>query len=405
MPTPSPIIAPAVGAAVETSIAPASSAMPLTPAATATRASAIGTSAATTVPNATTSTTSAARRPAASAPEVSASALTNAASPPSSAVTPASRPGSSAPTTAAIGWGPSCVDGRSNPISAKPMRPSGDTVPAVNGPATRVTWSRSAMRATVAAEDPDGALQAMGAVEEAGRQAPDELRHLLGVLQPEADPDGLGPQPGLADIPRLVDQIRAAGLDVSLAMDGLRSPLPARVELSAYRIVQEPLTNALKHGGSRTRAEVRVRADADGITVEVLDDGRGAPVPSPSGAADGGAVGHGLVGMRERAQLLGGRLAPASPPGTGPDPRAVARPATAATPRSRRRPAVPPVRRRRSCRGPRRRRRPDRTAAHDQRERPRSAPDVQQPPGAPSNPSASRSAGATPAGYGNRPHR
>src|SRR6266496_4138833 len=379
MPTPSPIIAPAVGAAVETSIAPASSAMPLTPAATATRASAIGTSAATTV--------------------------TNAASPPSSAVTPASRPGSSAPTTAAIGWGPSCVDGRSNPISAKPMRPSGDTVPAVNGPATRVTWSRSAMRATVAAEDPDGALQAMGAVEEAGRQAPDELRHLLGVLQPEADPDGLGPQPGLADIPRLVDQIRAAGLDVSLAMDGLRSPLPARVELSAYRIVQEPLTNALKHGGSRTRAEVRLRGDADGITVEVLDDGRGAPVPSPSGAADGGAVGHGLVGMRERAQLLGGRLAPASPPGTGPDPRAVARPATAATPRSRRRPAVPPVRRRRSCRGPRRRRRPDRTAAHDQRERPRSAPDVQQPPGAPSNPSASRSAGATPAGYGNRPHR
>src|SRR5918995_1533668 len=93
MPTPSPIIAPIVGAAVEISIVPASSAMPPTPAATATRASAIGTSAATTVPNATTSTTSAASRPAASAPEVSVSALMNAASPPSSAMTPASRAG------------------------------------------------------------------------------------------------------------------------------------------------------------------------------------------------------------------------------------------------------------------------------------------------------------------------
>jgi hypothetical protein len=114
----------------------------------------------------------------------------------------------------------------------------------------------------------------MKAVEEAGRQALDELRHLLGVLRPEADPDGLGPQPGVADIPRLVDQIRAAGLEVSLTMDRLRTPLPARVELSAYRIVQEALTNTLKHCGPRTRTEVRVHGDADGITVEVLDDGQ-----------------------------------------------------------------------------------------------------------------------------------
>ena len=91
-------------------------------------------------------------------------------------------------------------------------------------------------------------------------------------------------------------------------MDGPPAPLPARVELSAYRIVQEALTNALKHGGPRTGAEVRLRGDADGITVEVLDDGRGAPVPSPSDAPGAAALGHGLVGMRERVQLLGGHL-------------------------------------------------------------------------------------------------
>jgi signal transduction histidine kinase len=175
----------------------------------------------------------------------------------------------------------------------------------------------------VAAADPDSARQAMSAVEEAGRQALDELRHLLGVLRPDADPDGLGPQPGLADIPRLADQIRAAGLDVSLTMDGLPAPLPARVELSAYRIVQEALTNTLKHGGPRTRAEVRLRGDADGLTVEVLDDGRGALVASPPAAGEGAAVGHGLVGMRERAQLLGGRLE--AGPRTGGGFRVVAR--------------------------------------------------------------------------------
>jgi signal transduction histidine kinase len=86
-------------------------------------------------------------------------------------------------------------------------------------------------------------------VEKARRQALDELRHLFGVLRPEADVEDMGPQPGLADVPRLVDQSRAAGLDVSLTMDGAQIDLPARVDLSAYRIVQEALTNALKHAG------------------------------------------------------------------------------------------------------------------------------------------------------------
>jgi signal transduction histidine kinase len=160
----------------------------------------------------------------------------------------------------------------------------------------------------VAAEDPEGALRAMGAVEEAGRQALDELRHLLGVLRPETDLDGLGPQPGLADLPRLVEQTRGAGLEVSLATDGVPAELPARVDLFAYRIVQEALTNVLKHAGPGAHTEVRLGTDRNGIVIEVLDDGRGATVlPGPGGAQED-APGHGIVGMRERARLLGGTL-------------------------------------------------------------------------------------------------
>jgi len=162
---------------------------------------------------------------------------------------------------------------------------------------------------TVAAVDPQGALQAMGAVEAAGRQALDELRHLLGVLRPEADLDGLGPQPGLADLPRLIEQTRQAGVDVSLVTNRLPGGLPARVELSAYRIVQESLTNVLKHAGPGARTEVRLGTDGKRIHIEVTDDGRGAStLPGSS---------HGIVGMRERALLLGGSLDAGPRPGGG----------------------------------------------------------------------------------------
>jgi signal transduction histidine kinase len=161
----------------------------------------------------------------------------------------------------------------------------------------------------VATEDLDGALRAMSAVEEAGRQALDELRHLLGVLRPDAEFAGLGPQPGLADLPRLVDQVRAAGLDVSLAMDGVPAGLPARVDLFAYRIVQEALTNVLKHAGPDTHAEVRLGAGRKVLVIEVLDDGRGLTAhPGSGGDSAARSRGHGIVGMRERALLLGGTL-------------------------------------------------------------------------------------------------
>ena len=161
----------------------------------------------------------------------------------------------------------------------------------------------------VAVDDPESAMQAMEAVEKAGRQALDELRHLLGVLRPEAVSDTLGPQPGLADIPRLVDQFQEAGLDVSLRIEGVQTDLPAPVDLSAFRIVQEALTNSLKHAGPSARTEVRLSTDDDEVAIEVLDNGRGATILPGSG--------HGIAGMRERALLLAGNLDARPRPGGG----------------------------------------------------------------------------------------
>lgn len=162
---------------------------------------------------------------------------------------------------------------------------------------------------TVAVADPASAVQAMAAVEQTGREALSELRHLLAVLRPDSSTGELGPQPGLAGVERLVAQFGEAGLKVTLDMDPVPAVLPARVDLFAYRIVQEGLTNALKHAGPGTSTDVRVRIGPRDVTLEVSDDGRGAtPVPSS---------GHGLVGMRERVQLLGGTLEAGVRPGGG----------------------------------------------------------------------------------------
>jgi len=162
---------------------------------------------------------------------------------------------------------------------------------------------------TVASVDPEGAVQAMAAVEQAGRQALGELRHLLQVLRPDSADGELGPQPGLADIPRLVSQLGEAGLQVSLDADPAPVGLPGRVDLFAFRIVQEALTNALKHAGPGTAVSVTVRIDHRALTIDVADDGPGSDAPA--------GTGHGLVGMRERTQLLGGSLRAGPRPGGG----------------------------------------------------------------------------------------
>jgi signal transduction histidine kinase len=134
-------------------------------------------------------------------------------------------------------------------------------------------------------------------IERTGRSALAETRRLLGMLRSEEE-DPLAPQPRLRDVPLLIGQVREAGLPVDLDIDGDQRELPAGIELSAYRIVQEALTNALKHAGD-AHASVRIRYRPESIEIEVTDDGAG------RAAAPGG---HGLVGMRERVALYGGRF-------------------------------------------------------------------------------------------------
>jgi signal transduction histidine kinase len=147
---------------------------------------------------------------------------------------------------------------------------------------------------------PDQARAALRSIEQAGRDALAELRRLLSGVRPAAEADPAGPQPGLERLDELAAPMRAGGLDVVVRRQGPPAPLPAGVELSAYRIVQEALTNTLRHARA-TRAEVVVRYADDAVEVDVRDDGHAPP------ASDGGG-GRGLVGMRERASLLGGTL-------------------------------------------------------------------------------------------------
>jgi signal transduction histidine kinase len=139
-------------------------------------------------------------------------------------------------------------------------------------------------------------------IENSGRQALAETRRLLGVLRDPDEAGGLAPQPGIGALDGLAASVRAAGLPVSLVISGDLAASPAAVEVSVYRIVQEALTNVLKHAGP-ARAEVMIGSTADAVTIEVTDDGTGEPGRlTPAG-------GHGLAGMRERAALLGGELA------------------------------------------------------------------------------------------------
>ena len=153
--------------------------------------------------------------------------------------------------------------------------------------------------------DPEFAREALGNIESSGRQALGELDRILGLLR--EDDEGLrSPQPDLGSLPGLIEQMNAAGLEVRLVVEGAVERVPREVSRFGYRIVQEALTNVLKHAGA-VPTEVRVHRTAGALEVEVCDDGPGIPVGTPAGAAGLGG-GRGLVGVRERVALLGGSV-------------------------------------------------------------------------------------------------
>jgi signal transduction histidine kinase len=179
--------------------------------------------------------------------------------------------------------------------------------------------------------DPAAATGALEAIAATGRQALTDMRSLLGVLR-DGGQEEYAPQPDVAAVDRLVADVRASGLDVDLIVEGTPQPLGAGPQLAAYRIVQESLTNVLKHAGPASRAWVRLHWRSDGLEVAVLDDGRGAAAALAEqdtevlGGGPGAGVrdpghgdgrGQGLLGMRERAQLHGGRLTAAPRHGGG----------------------------------------------------------------------------------------
>ena len=153
---------------------------------------------------------------------------------------------------------------------------------------------------------PEQARHALAAIEATSRSALAEMRRLLGVLRQEGDPQGaLAPAPGLADLGSLVTQVQKAGVTVWLQVTGERAALPPSIDMSAYRVIQEALTNVIKHAAPAP-ASVKVSYAPAAVTVEVADDGparpgQQAPAPPPG-------HGHGLIGMRERVAVFGGEL-------------------------------------------------------------------------------------------------
>jgi signal transduction histidine kinase len=165
-------------------------------------------------------------------------------------------------------------------------------------------------------ERPEQARTALAAISATSRQALTEMRRLLGVLRDTDGGRSTTPAPGLVDLPRLVDDVRAAGVPAKLQVEGTAGAVHSGVELSAYRVVQEALTNVIKHAGTPTRVDVTVSYLPGSVAVEVRDDGRGLAAVARNGDADDGS-GHGLIGMRERVELWGGDLSVGPCPGGG----------------------------------------------------------------------------------------
>ena len=144
-----------------------------------------------------------------------------------------------------------------------------------------------------------GDAEALKGVEQTGRSALAEMRRLLGAMRRDGDTLELSPRPGIDRLDALLDDVARAGLPVELHVEGEPFPLPQAIDVSAYRIVQEGLTNALKHAHA-CRADVTVRYRADELQIEVRDDG--------SGSSQSDGLGHGLVGVRERVKIYGGEM-------------------------------------------------------------------------------------------------
>jgi signal transduction histidine kinase len=159
-------------------------------------------------------------------------------------------------------------------------------------------------------ERPEQARTALAAINEASADALREVRSVLGVLRGQGEQPPRGPTAGLARLDELVARADAAGVDVMLEVLGERRPLPPSVDLAAFRIVQEAVTNVVRHAGARATS-VRLTYGADELTVQVEDDGEGAAPPGPDG------TGNGIAGMRERALALGGQFDAGPRPGGG----------------------------------------------------------------------------------------
>ncbi len=162
---------------------------------------------------------------------------------------------------------------------------------------------------------PDDAKQALASISATSRQTLQEMRRLLGVLRGEDGDRSNAPAPGIGDLPALVADVQATGTPVTLSVEGEPCDIPHGVELSVYRLVQEGLTNVIKHAG-KASAAVTLRYQPCEVEVEIVDDGRGAA--AAAGAASGsGSGGHGLLGMRERVAVWGGTLDVGPRPGGG----------------------------------------------------------------------------------------
>jgi signal transduction histidine kinase len=174
---------------------------------------------------------------------------------------------------------------------------------------------QSGVGAHVADSRPEEVGKALAAIEATSRAALIELRRLLGVLRQDGDPQAsLTPAPGLANLDGLLAEVAEAGLAVRLRVEGAPVPLPAGLDLSAYRIVQEALTNVVKHAGP-AHAQVTIRYRDHEVAVEVIDDGRGVAAVANDGRR--GRTGHGLIGMAERVAVFGGDLEAGPRPGGG----------------------------------------------------------------------------------------